>query len=441
VTTAMMRAVRTSTTTWARRLAREAASRGRRRPWAFVSTTRRASNRDDEDGVAAAECMGKQLEETRTTTTEALSFTLRVDETAPTPSRLDAYVSSRVDDPGFSRGRVAAAIKASKVRLNGRVERKPSRALKPGDVVEGALEPEPTSEATPEPWIELDVVYEDASVLVVNKPAGMVTHPSAGHASGTLVNAVLGHCELPELVVPTGRKSTTHRDGEDEDEDEDEEPIGGDSQGVTTRPGIVHRLDKGTSGVMVVAKDAAAHNSLCDQFAAREVRRRYVAILSGVPTPKKGRIEAPIGRDPRDRLRMAVTPGGGRFAASNYEVIATLANGNASLVEWRLETGRTHQIRVHAKHIGHPILGDDVYGGGGGSAVSALTRYGVLAPKEAKAILSKIDRPMLHARTLGFSHPRTAESLHFTRDPPDDFAQFAAALSLSSSSAFDSDSR
>ena len=433
----MMRAVSSTTTKWTRCIAFSHSFRRRRPSSSVVSTTvstRKALNHDDA-GVAAR-CMGKQSEEPTSTAGAPLSFTLRVDETTPTPSRLDAYVSSRVADPGFSRGRVAAAIKASKVRLNGRVERKPSRALKPGDVVEGALEPEPTSEATPEPWIELDVVYEDASVLVVNKPAGMVTHPSAGHASGTLVNAVLGHCELPELVVPMGRKSTTQRareEDEDDDDDEDEDDlIAGDSQGVTTRPGIVHRLDKGTSGVMVVAKDAAAHNSLCDQFAAREVRRRYVAILSGVPTPKKGRIEAPIGRDPRDRLRMAVTPGGGRFAASNYEVIATLANGNASLVEWRLETGRTHQIRVHAKHIGHPILGDDVYGGGGGSAVSALTRYGVLSPKEAKAILSKIDRPMLHARTLGFSHPRTAESLHFTRDPPDDFAQFAAALSLSS---------
>ena len=438
----MMRAVSSSTTKWTRCIAFSPSFRRRRPSSSVVSTTvstRKALNHDDA-GVAAQR-MGKQLEEPTSTGAGAapLSFTLRVDETTPTPSRLDAYVSSRVADPGFSRGRVAAAIKASKVRLNGRVERKPSRALKPGDVVEGALEPEPTSEATPEPWIELDVVYEDASVLVVNKPAGMVTHPSAGHASGTLVNAVLGHCELPELVVPLGRKSTasSQRGGEDEEDDEDEDEddlIAGDSQGVTMRPGIVHRLDKGTSGVMVVAKDAAAHNSLCDQFAAREVRRRYVAILSGVPTPKKGRIGGPIGRDPRDRLRMAVTPGGGRFAASNYEVIATLANGNASLVEWRLETGRTHQIRVHAKHIGHPILGDDVYGGGGGSAVSALTRYGVLAPKEAKAILSKIDRPMLHARTLGFSHPRTSESLHFTRDPPDDFAQFAAALSLSSSS-------
>ena len=357
-------------------------------------------------------------------------FELRVarDSPAVEPSRLDAYVAANVDDASASRARVAAAIKAGMVTLNGKTASKPSRALKPGDVVAGELEPETASEAIPEPWIELDIVYEDSSVLVVNKPAGMVTHPSAGHASGTLVNAVLGHCDLPELVVPTGRRSIADEDEEEEKDDDDDVSSDSDARGSMIRPGIVHRLDKGTSGVMVVAKDAAAHNSLCDQFASREVRRRYVAILSGVPSASKGRIEAPIGRDPRDRLRMAVTPGGGRFAASNYEVIATLANGNASLVEWRLETGRTHQIRVHARHIGHPILGDDTYGGGVGSAVSALTRYGVFDPKRAKALLTTIDRPMLHARTLGFTHPRTGEELHFSRDPPDDFEAFAARL-------------
>jgi len=350
-------------------------------------------------------------------------------------ARLDAFVARRVEDASASRARVARAIKLSLVRVNGRVERKPARAVRAGDVVEGTLEGEARTEAVPEPWLELDVVYEDESVLVVCKPAGMVTHPSAGHASGTLVNAVLGHCDLPELIVPTGRASNSAISGaKDEGGELDEgveaaaEEEDADDDAGSIRPGIVHRLDRGTSGVMVVAKDAAAHNSLCDQFASRSVRRRYVAILSGVPIPSKGRIEAPIGRDPRDRLRMAVTPGSGRFAASNYEVIATLAGGNASLVEWRLETGRTHQIRVHAKHIGHPILGDDTYGGGGGAAMNALSRRGVFDVKEAKALIASLDRPMLHARTLGFTHPRTGEPLDFSREPPEDFDVFARKL-------------
>lgn len=365
-----------------------------------------------------------------------LSFSLVVEredaDAGEGGGRLDAFVARRVEDASASRARVARAIKSSMVRVNGRVERKPARAVRAGDVVEGTLEGEARTEAVPEPWLELDVVFEDESVLVVCKPAGMVTHPSAGHASGTLVNAVLGHCDLPELVVPTGRASIS-AEGEGGDLDAEAEAEGGaeddtDDDAGSIRPGIVHRLDRGTSGVMVVAKDAAAHNSLCDQFASRSVRRRYVAILSGVPTPSKGRIEAPIGRDPRDRLRMAVTPGSGRFAASNYEVIATLAGGNASLVEWRLETGRTHQIRVHAKHIGHPILGDDTYGGGGGAAMSALSRRGVFDVKEAKALIASIDRPMLHARTLGFAHPRTGEPLDFSREPPEDFDAFARKL-------------
>ena len=384
-------------------------SRASRRGARAPSRTRGAATSDD-DGARGG----------------GVKFALTVarDRAVVEPSRLDAYVAANVPDASASRGRVAAAIKARMVTLNGKTASKPSRALKPGDVIEGELERERASEAKPEPWVKLDIVHEDESVLVVNKAAGMVTHPSAGHESGTLVNAVLGHCDLPELVVPTGNQALSDDDEDEEDAvDEDE----GTRDGMI-RPGIVHRLDKGTSGVMVVAKDASAHNSLCEQFAARVVRRKYVAILSGVPSPSKGRIEAPIGRDPRDRLRMAVTQGGGRFAASNYEVIATLANGNASLVEWRLETGRTHQIRVHAKHIGHPILGDDTYGGGGGAAVSALSRYGVFDVKEAKALMSTIDRPMLHARTLGFTHPQSGEALDFSRDPPEDFETFASRL-------------
>ena len=355
-----------------------------------------------------------------------------------TPSRLDAYIASALTHENVSRARIALAIRAGLVRVNDAVVRKPSWAVRPGDAIRGAAALETPSEAVPEPELEIDVVYEDSSVIVVNKSAGMVVHPSAGHARGTLVNAVLGRLALPATTeVPLGRIADDDDDDiVDGDGDVDDGDAGGgggqaldvrDGSG-TVRPGIVHRLDKGTSGVMVVAKDAGAHNSLCDQFASRMVRRRYVAIVSGVPSPSRGRIEAPIGRDPKDRLRMAVTPGGGRFAASNYEVIAVLAPGNASMVEWRLETGRTHQIRVHAKHIGHPILGDDTYGGGGGAAANALSKYGVMTPKDAKAIMSMIARPMLHARTLGFEHPKTGEAMDFSRDPPEDFAKFAERL-------------
>jgi tRNA pseudouridine synthase 2 len=173
------------------------------------------------------------------------------------------------------------------------------------------------------------------------------------------------------------------------------------------RPGIVHRLDKGTTGLMVVAKDPITHAGLCDQFAARTVRRRYLAIVIGAPDPLSGRVNAPIGRDPLDRLRMGVVHGaGGRHAASNFSV----------------RTGRTHQIRVHTKEIGHPILGDDTYGGGGRSAAERLHRKGAMSIDQAKLILQKCSRPMLHARTLGFQHPVTGEELDFAVEPPADFA-------------------
>ena len=337
--------------------------------------------------------------------------------------RLDAYIASNVT-PVVSRARVREAIKDGFVSVNAKTCAKPARAARVGDVVRGRIANEREWTCEPEYDVDLDVVYEDEDVMVVNKPAGMCAHPSAGHERGTLANAVVGRMRLPAIAVALGRL------GLDEEDENDESVSVSDgveeAQGV--RPGIVHRLDKGTSGVMVVAKNAKAHGALCDQFAARATRRRYVAIVSGVPSPSKGRIEAPIGRDPRDRLRMAVTPGSGRFAASNYEVIAELAQGNASLVEWRLETGRTHQIRVHARHIGHPILGDDVYGGGGAAAANALSKYGVMTTKDAKAVVAMIDRPMLHARSLGFEHPVTKEAMDFTRDPPEDFSAFAQRL-------------
>ncbi|EEH53051.1 uncharacterized protein MICPUCDRAFT_36187 [Micromonas pusilla CCMP1545] len=335
-----------------------------------------------------------------------------IDVPKPTPARLDAYIATHAPPSegggGITRARVVASIKAGLVDVNGVVARKASERVSPGDVIRVALKPTPPTEAAPED-IPLDVKYEDEHVLVVNKPAGMVVHPAPGHSSGTLVNAVLFRCGCPAMRVASGNANT--------------------ADGVA-RPGIVHRLDKGTSGLIVVAKNEAAHASLCEQFATRVVRRRYLAICLGSPEQGEGRVDAPIGRDPRDRLKMAVVrrSRGGRRAASNYKVRASLARGNASLVEWRLETGRTHQIRVHAREIGIPILGDETYGGAGNGAEERLRSKGAMTPAEAKRVAKISRRPMLHAQTLGFRHPRTGEEMDFKAEPPEDFAEVFEAL-------------
>ena len=244
--------------------------------------------------------------------------------------RLDKALAAGL--PGLSRSRVQALLEQGCVRDgSGRAVTDPSMKVKPGQTFDVFIpEAEP---AQPEAQdIPLDVVYEDEDVLVIDKPAGMVVHPAAGNPDGTLVNALLAHC--------------------------------GDSLsgiGGVRRPGIVHRLDKDTSGLMVVAKNDRAHHALTEQFSGRTLSRTYRALVWGVPSPREGRIEGNIGRSSTDRKKMAVVTGGGKHAATRYRVVRSFGTALA-LVECTLETGRTHQIRVHAQHIGHPVAGDDKYG-------------------------------------------------------------------------------
>jgi len=280
--------------------------------------------------------------------------------------RLDRWLAAHV--PGVSRARLQALIGEGHVRVDG-TERKPAHRLGPGERVDLEIPPLPPEQLEPEP-IALNVVHEDAHVLVLDKPAGLVVHPGAGHARGTLVAGVLAHAPGTAGV------------------------------GGPRRPGVVHRLDKDTSGLLVVAKTPQAYASLTAQLTARTVRRVYVAIVHGRVTPPTGTIDRPVGRDPRDRTRMAVRPPGqGRRAVTEFRVVERL--GPFTHLEARLQTGRTHQIRVHLASLGHPVAGDEVYGG--------RRRRPVPVPLEGLA---------LHATRLAFTHPETQAPMEFLSSPP-----------------------
>jgi 23S rRNA pseudouridine1911/1915/1917 synthase len=311
--------------------------------------------------------------------------------------RLDAFLGSAV--PGISRSRAKALILAGHVTVDGTTITEPKRLLKSGEsirVVLPAIEPaEPAGEA-----IGLDVVYEDADLIVIDKPAGLVVHPAAGNRTGTLVNALIAHC---------GKQLSG---------------IGG-----VARPGIVHRLDKDTSGLMVVAKTDRAHQGLAAQFADHgrtgPLERAYLALCWGAPERSDGTIEAALARSPRNREKMAVTRTGGRAAITHYRVLeryGSKAKPVAALVECRLETGRTHQIRVHLAEFGHPVIGDRTYGAG------FLTKA-TLLPEPARSLVAAFPRQALHAYLLGFEHPVTGEEKRFRRPPPADMAALIAALS------------
>jgi 23S rRNA pseudouridine1911/1915/1917 synthase len=312
-------------------------------------------------------------------------------------ARLDRALALAL--PELSRTRIQALIKAGKVTVDGAPAREANMKVPGG--AEVTLEVPPPVPAEPEgETIPLDVVYEDDELIVIDKPAGLVVHPAAGHAGGTLVNALFAHC-------------------------------GGSLSGIggVERPGIVHRLDKDTSGLMVVAKTDRAHKGLADQFADHgrtgPLDRAYVAVVWQASFITSGTVDAPLDRDPRNREKIAVTkPGRGREAITHWQVMERFGPQTkpiASLVSCRLETGRTHQIRVHMAHIGHPLLGDPVYGAGFRSKAVHL-------PDPAREALTALNRQALHAARLAFEHPVTGEVMEFDSDPPADLARLIEAL-------------
>lgn len=287
--------------------------------------------------------------------------------------------------PDLSRARLQALIEAGAVTIAGQAARAAQR-LRIGDEVLITV-PDPVA-ATPEPQnLELPILHQDDDVIVINKPSGMVVHPSAGHHEGTLVNALLHHA--------SGLSG-----------------IGG-----VLRPGIVHRLDGGTSGVMVVAKNDAAHRMLSEQFAVHSVERRYLAVVHRVPSLDRGTFRSQLARDPNDRLRIASVPSGGREAITHWEVKAR--GDRCALVECRLETGRTHQVRVHLSEARHPIVGDRAYG-----------RRDCVPTANLRAIVESLSHPLLHAYCLAFDHPNGQGRPRFTTPPPPDFIEVCALAGL-----------
>ena len=309
--------------------------------------------------------------------------------------RLDRFLAEAF--PDISRSRFQSLIAEGRVAVEGRVVEEARHKLKPGEKVAvdipEAAPPEPQAETIP-----LDVIYEDSDVIVIDKPAGLVVHPAAGHETGTLVNALIAHCG------------------------ESLSGIGG-----VKRPGIVHRLDKDTSGLLVVAKNDAAHQSLSEQFAAHgrdgRLQREYIAVVWGVPERNQGTISANLARSTANRQKIAVSKAAtAREAITHFEVVKSFGTPPvASLLRCHLETGRTHQIRVHMAHMGNPLLGDGTYGSGFKSSTAKLS-------DDAKKALNLLRRQALHAAVLGFEHPRTGKPLHFESSTPDDLARLLRAL-------------
>ena len=328
-------------------------------------------------------------------------------EDADAGARLDKFLASRIET--LSRARLQELIRGGRVTYEGRPATDPSMKVRRGG---SAILDMPAVEAyaVEGEQVALAVVYEDESLIVIDKPAGLVVHPGAGNLKGTLVNALIAHCGASLSGI-----------------------------GGVARPGIVHRLDKDTSGLIVAAKTDEAHRGLAAQFAdhgrSGDLRRQYFALVWGEPAPRAGRIETQIARHPASRVKMAVVKAGGRAAITNYETIRTYnltpIGGSAkgrentrlqlSAVRCSLETGRTHQVRVHMAHIGTPIAGDGVYGAGFGTKANAL-------PEAAADALKRMGRQALHAATLRFRHPRTGKLCAFESGLPPDIANLCSEL-------------
>ncbi len=313
--------------------------------------------------------------------------------------RLDRFLAAAL--PDFSRARLQQLLAAEAVSLGTKDQKHvtikdPNHRVKPGD--QYSVSVPPTASATPKGEdIPLDVVYEDKDLIVINKPAGLVVHPAAGNPDGTLVNALIAHCGEKNLAI-----------------------------GGEARPGIVHRLDKDTSGLLVAAKNERAMTSLAKQFANHTIERAYNAIVWGSPRDSTGLIESQIGRSQFDRKRMAVLRAGGKTARTRYKVMEKFGPKErpfASLIECRLETGRTHQIRVHLTHLGHPLIGDPQYG-------RNRTAPRAKSPEETRAFTAaaSFSRQALHAFVLGFQHPSLHKTLRFEAPWPADFAELVEAL-------------
>ena len=302
--------------------------------------------------------------------------------------RTDRFLADAIGS--LSRSRVKALMQDSAVRRDGAVLRDPADPVRAGAGYT-VLPPAPAPARPAAQAIPFSILHEDADLIVLDKPAGLVVHPAPGNEDGTLVNALLAHCgdDLPGI-------------------------------GGERRPGIVHRLDKDTSGLMVVAKTEQALAALSAAFAARDLDRAYAALVWGLPNPATGEVEGAIGRDPRDRKRMAVVSRGGKAALTRYRTLRAWGVA-ATLLECQLATGRTHQIRVHLATAGHPVVGDPTY-------LRRTPGAARTAPDTVRRALLDFPRQALHATRLGFRHPRTGVELLFERPPPDDFQALVAAL-------------
>lgn len=341
-----------------------------------------------QENYESLECLHEFAQYRPEMTAPAETLNHRIEE-AEAGQRLDRVLAAR--HPDISRTRLKALIEEGRVSGDGATITEPSYRVKPGQTfttqVPEAAPYEPEGQEIP-----LDILYEDSELIVIDKQAGLVVHPAPGNLDLTLVNALIAHC--------------------------------GDSLsgiGGVRRPGIVHRLDKGTSGVMVAAKTDLAHHVLSRQFEKRTAERAYLALVWGMPMPSQGRIEGNIGRDPRHRKKMAIVPEGkGKPAATNYRIVKRYGVW-ASLVECRLETGRTHQVRVHMTHLGYPLVGDPLYGRATKARVKGL-------PDNVVEAMRGFPRQALHARLLAFKHPESKEMLSFESELPNDMKSLCDIL-------------